>query len=230
MAHAASPGSLAVKTPTAGIILAAGESKRFGEPKQLLRLSGRFLIEWVLQAALESNLDLVVLVLGCEQDRIRNSLLKWTAHPKCVVRVNPDHRHGLSTSLKAGLASIEHDFPSAMFLLGDQPMVNAALIDLLLRRFAQSDKSICVPSHRGARGNPVLFASSHYPAILRLFGDTGARDLITAHPEQVLAVEIPDPIVFLDIDRREDVEKMVAVLESQLNVEKGRKKNPPDPL
>jgi hypothetical protein len=54
--------------------------------------------------------------------------------------------------------------------------------------------------------------------------------LITAHPEQVLAVEIPDPIVFLDIDRREDVEKMVAVLESQLNVEKGRKKNPPDPL
>jgi molybdenum cofactor cytidylyltransferase len=219
MAHAASPGNLSTKTPTAGIILAAGESKRFGEPKQLLRLGGRLLIEWVLQAALESNLDIVVLVLGCEQDRIRRGLLKWTVHPKCAVRVNPDYRDGLSTSLKAGLAGVAHDFPTAMFLLGDQPMVTTALIDLLLRRFAQSEKSICVPSHRGARGNPVLFASSHYPAILRLSGDTGARDLITAHPEQVLSVEIPDPLVFLDIDRREDAEGIAALLESRRSAE-----------
>jgi len=215
MADTPSSENLTVKTPTAGIILAAGESKRFGEPKQLLRLAGRFLLEWVLQAALESNLDQVVLVLGCEQVRIRNSLLKWAAHPKCAVRLNADYREGLSTSLKAGVAGIARDFPSVMFLLGDQPLVTAALIDLLLRRFAQSEKSICVPSHRGARGNPVLFASSHYPAILRLSGDTGARDLITAHPEQVLSVEIPDPLVFLDIDRREDAEKVVALLESR---------------
>lgn len=212
MTETVPPGCATVKTPTAGIILAAGESKRFGEPKQLLRLGGRFLIEWVLQAALDSNLDFIVLVLGCEQDRIRRSLLKWTAHPKCAVRVNPDYRYGLSTSLKAGIAGIQDDFPSAMFLLGDQPMVNAALIDLLLRRFAPSEKSICVPAHRGARGNPALFESSHYPAILRLSGDTGARDLITTHPEQVLSVEIPDPRVFLDVDRREDAERIARLL------------------
>jgi molybdenum cofactor cytidylyltransferase len=217
MTETVPPGCATVKTPTAGIILAAGESKRFGEPKQLLRLGGRRLMEWVLQAALESSLDIVVLVLGCEHDRIQRGLLKWTAHPKCTVLVNPHYREGLSTSLKAGLAGVAHDFPSAMFLLGDQPMVTAALIDLLLRRFAQSEKSICVPAHRGTRGNPVLFASSHYPAILRLSGDTGARDLITAHPEQVLAVEVPDPRIFLDIDRREDAEMVATVLESRLN-------------
>lgn len=220
MAHAESSRIISAKTPAAGIILAAGESKRFGEPKQLLRLAGRFLIEWVLQAALESSLDRVVLVLGCEQDRIRNSLLKWFAHPKCTVRLNPDYREGLSTSLKAGLASVAHDFPSAMFLLGDQPMVSAALIDLLLRRFAPSEKSICVPAHRGARGNPVLFAKPHYSAILNLSGDTGARDLIAAHPEQVLSVEVPDPLVFLDIDRREDAETISALLESRQPPEK----------
>lgn len=213
MTDTSTPADVSAKTPTAGIILAAGESKRFGEPKQLLRLGGRLLIEWVLQAALESGLDFVVLVLGCEQDRIRRSLLEWTAHPKCAVLVNPAYREGQSASLKAGVASIRHGFPSAMFLLGDQPLVNAALIDLLLQHFARSAKSICVPAHRGIRGNPVLFACSHYPAILNLSGDTGARDLITAHPEQVLSVEVPDPLVFLDVDRQEDAERVARLLE-----------------
>lgn len=212
MTETVPPGCATVKTPTAGIILAAGESKRFGEPKQLLRLDGRFLIERVLQAALESNLDFVVLVLGCEHDRIQRSLLKRTGHPKCAVLVNPDYRYGLSSSLKAGIARIQLDFPSAMFLLGDQPMVSAALINRLLQQFAQSEKSICVPAHRGTRGNPTLFGKPHYAAILNLTGDTGARDLITTHPEEVLTVDVPDPLVFLDIDRREDADRIAGLL------------------
>jgi molybdenum cofactor cytidylyltransferase len=204
-----------LKTPTAGILLAAGESTRFGEPKQLLTLSGRFLIEWALAAALGSNLDHVVLVLGCEHERIRRCLGSSTAHPKCEILVNPDYSSGQSTSLQAGLLRIRHDFPSTMFLLGDQPLVDAALINLLLQRYAVSEKPICVPTHRGTRGNPTLFASRFYPEILKLAGDKGARDIIAAHPDQVLAVKIPDPRVFLDIDRREDIEKIAALLESR---------------
>lgn len=204
-----------IKTPTAGILIAAGESTRFGEPKQLLTLSGRFLIEWALAAALGSNLDHVVLVLGCEHERIRRCLGSSTAHPKCEILVNPDYRSGQSTSLQAGLLRVRHDFPSAMFLLGDQPLVDAALINLLLQRHAVSEKPICVPTHRGTRGNPTLFANRFYPEILKLAGDKGARDIIAAHPDQVLAVKIPDPRVFLDIDRREDIEKIAALLESR---------------
>jgi molybdenum cofactor cytidylyltransferase len=203
------------KSPTAGIILAAGESKRFGEPKQLLRLAGRSLIEWVLAAALESDLDRVVLVLGCEHDRVRRSLPAWTGHPKCTILVNPDFRDGLSTSLRAGLARIRDDCPSAMFLLGDQPMVDAGLINLLLRQFARSDKSICAPVHSGTRGNPVLFGRAFYPAILRLRGDEGARGLIAAHPDRLLAVE-----VFLDVDRREDAGRVARLLPSRPPSEK----------
>jgi molybdenum cofactor cytidylyltransferase len=201
-----------LKTPTAGILLAAGESTRFGEPKQLFTLGGRFLIEWALAAALGSNLDHVLLVLGCEHERIRRCLGSSTAHPKCEILVNPDYRSGQSTSLQAGLLKIRHDFPSAMFLLGDQPLVDAALINLLLQHYAGSEKPICVPTHRGTRGNPTLFASPFYPEILNLTGDKGARDIISAHPDQVLAAEIPDPLVFRDIDRREDVEKIAARL------------------
>jgi len=204
-----------MKTPIAGILLAAGESTRFGKPKQLLTLSGRFLIEWALAAALGSHLDHVVLVLGCEHERIQRCLGSSTAHPKCEILVNPDYRSGQSTSLQAGLIRVRHDFPSAMFLLGDQPLVDAALINLLLERCAGSEKPICVPTHRGTRGNPTLFGSPFYPEILKLAGDKGARGIIAAHPDQVLAVEIPDPRVFLDIDRREDVEKIAALLESR---------------
>jgi molybdenum cofactor cytidylyltransferase len=209
-----------VKTPTAGIILAAGESKRFGAPKQLLKLGGRFLVAWVLEAALESDLDRVVLVLGCEHARIRRRLVAWTGHPKCEVVVNPAYRDGLSGSLKAGVARIQNDFSTAMFLLGDQPLVDAAVINLLLRRFAHSPKSICIPTHRGTRGNPTLFARSFYSAILNLAGDRGARDLIAAHPDQVLAVEVSDPMVFIDVDHRKDAETIARLMKSRQPSEK----------
>jgi len=220
MTHSLPPRRSRLKTPTAGIILAAGESTRFGEPKQLLRLGGRFLIEWVLAAALSSNLDHVLLVLGCEHERIRRCLRSTTAHAKCEIQVNPDYRRGQSTSLKAGILGIRHDFPSAMFLLGDQPLVDAAVINLLLARYHASPKAICVPTHRGTRGNPTLFGSSFYPELLKLAGDRGARDLIAGHPHQVLEVEIPDPLVFLDIDRREDVQPLARLLKSRQPSEK----------
>jgi molybdenum cofactor cytidylyltransferase len=209
-----------MKTPTAGIILAAGESTRFGEPKQLLRLCGRFLLEWTLTAALDSNLDHVALVLGCEHERIRRSLVSTTVHPKCEILVNPDYRSGQSTSLQTGIRRIRRDFLSVMFLLGDQPLVDAAFINFLLERWAASAKPICIPTHRGTRGNPALFGSAFYPALLKLAGDKGARDLIAGHPQQVLAVEITDPHVFLDVDRREDVKLIARLLKSRQPPEK----------
>jgi molybdenum cofactor cytidylyltransferase len=134
--------------------------------------------------------------------------------------VNPDFRSGQSTSLKTGILRIQHDFPSVMFLLGDQPLVDAAFINLLMKRFAASEKPICVPTHRGSRGNPTLFGSSFYPQLLGLTGDRGARDLIADHPHQVLAVEIPDARVFLDIDRAQDVEPIARLLKSRQPPEK----------
>jgi len=204
-----------MKTPTAGIILAAGESTRFGTPKQLLAVAGRFLIEWVLEAALGSNLDHIALVLGCEHERIRRSLGSAAAHPKCEIVVNRDYRSGQSTSLKAGLRRVRPGYSSVMFLLGDQPLIDSPLIDFLLARYRESEKEICVPTHCGRRGNPTLFGSAFYLELLKLSGDKGARDLISAHPDEVLTVEIAEPAPFHDIDRPEDVEKAALLLQSR---------------
>jgi molybdenum cofactor cytidylyltransferase len=202
------------KNPTAGIILAAGDSTRFGSCKQLLRLHGRLLCEWVLDAALGSRLERVVLVTGRDHDRVLLELGEKTGHARLEVVFNPEFQDGLSTSLKAGLLRAQDSYPSVMFLLADQPLVTAATLDLMLEQFYRSAQSICVPTLKGRRGNPVLFSRSLYSELLQITGDQGGRSVIAAHPDQLLTVEIGHPGFFFDIDTPDDFEKLRVALDS----------------
>ncbi|UCF91576.1 MAG: nucleotidyltransferase family protein [Desulfobacterales bacterium] len=197
-----------MRHPTAGIILAAGRATRFGRPKQLLKLRDKPLIEWVLDAALESDLARVILVLGYHGANIQQVLGTKIAHPRVQVVTNHRYQDGLSRSLQAGLRSAQNGFPSVMFLLGDQPLVDPATIDHLLARFWQSDKDICVPVYQGKRGTPTIIGQKFYPRILSLTGDIGARDLKNAHPDRILEVEVNNPLCFFDIDTPEDLAKL----------------------
>jgi len=193
---------------TAGIILAAGESKRFGRPKQLLRLKGRYLIEWVLDAALESDLSRIILVLGYAHQEIRQALGEKLRHAKLQLEVNPHYQKGQSHSLQVGLSRIENTFPAVMFLLADQPLVDAATINCLLDKFWSADKDIGVPTFHGKRGNPSIFSQKFYKHIMEIKGDIGARQIIKSHPERVLGIEIKNPLFFSDVDTPEDFEKI----------------------
>jgi molybdenum cofactor cytidylyltransferase len=179
--------------PTAGIILAAGESTRFGRSKQLLRLNDRCLIEWVLAAALNSKLSRIVLVLGYAHQKILYTLGEKLQHSKVSVEINLQFKKGQSHSLRAGLSKVKDDFPAVMFLLGDQPMLNTATINILLERFWTDDKDICVPIYRGKRKTPAIFSRRFYT--------------------QVLAVEMDNPICFFDIDTQQDFESLKKQLE-----------------
>lgn len=194
------------KKPTVGIILAAGESTRFGEPKQLLRLNNRYLIEWVLDAALGSRLKQILLVLGHEHQKILQALGTKAQHPRLQVVVNYQYKQGQSVSLQTGVLKIRDIFPSAMFLLGDQPLLESETIDYLLEQFWSSDKDICVPAHRGKRGNPTIFSQKFYDQLLKLKGDRGGRNIIECHPDRVLEVEIENIDCFFDVDTPKDFE------------------------
>lgn len=194
--------------PTAGIILAAGAATRFGQPKQLLRLKDKYLIERVLDAALNSRLGRVVLVLGYAHQKILQALGKKAQHSKLHIEVNPHYKKGQSHSLRVGLSAVRNDFPAVIFLLGDQPMLNSGTINTLLERFWSADKDICVPAYRGQRKNPVIFGRRFYGQLMDIKGDIGARQLIDDNPEQVLIVEIDDPLCFFDIDTPQDFENL----------------------
>jgi len=193
---------------TAGVILAAGMSQRFGQPKQLLTLKHKYLLGWVLDAALASRLDLVVLVVGHEHQNILRALGSATNHPRLRVVVNHRYQEGQSKSLQAGLSEIQTQYSSVMFLLGDQPMLKSATIDHMLDKFWHSEKDICVPIWKEKRGNPTIFGRAMYGNLMAIEGDIGARGVIRANPERVLSIEVDDPLCFVDIDSRQDFENL----------------------
>jgi molybdenum cofactor cytidylyltransferase len=196
----------------AGVILAAGQSRRFGRPKQLLKLKNKYLFEWVLDAALSSNLASVVLVLGYQNERVRRALGTKVRHPRLRVVANERYQEGLSRSLQIGLAEVQDASASVMFLLGDQPMVRPETINHLLECFSQSDKDMCVPIYRGKRGTPTIIGRKFYHQILNLQGDVGARNFIEAHHDLILEVEVNDPLCFFDIDTPGDLATLQSLL------------------
>jgi len=192
------------RNPIAGIILAAGASTRFGRPKQLLRLKDKYMLEWVLDAALGSRLDRIVLVLGDSHQRVLQALDQKLQNPKLSIEINPEFHKGQSHSVRAGLSKVKDDFAAVMFLLGDQPMINSATINFLLERYRAAGKDICVPTYRGKRKNPTIFGQRFYSQLMEISGDKGARELIDDNPHRVSTVEIEDPLCFFDIDTQKD--------------------------
>jgi len=198
--------------PTAGIVLAAGMSTRLGRPKQLVEVGGKTLLARVVAAALESELSEVVLVLGHEAGKVQAALGSLGCHEQLRIVVNERYEDGMAGSLQAGLMPVKEHYPAVMFLLGDQPLIDAGAINFLLSHFWSSDKDICVPVQGKRRGNPTCFSCRCYDQILGTRGDTGAREIIRRNPDDVLLVEIGNPSFFLDVDCAEDLEQLLELL------------------
>ena len=199
------------KKPTAGIILAAGQSLRFGQPKQLIQWRGKYFIQRMLDTALQSQLEQCILVLGFEHQKIIDALGELIQNQRIRVEINHDYRLGQSRSIKKGLIAVKDRFPSAMFLVADQPLIDAATIDLLLEQFWRSSRNICVPTCKGQRGNPAVFSQIFYENLLQLEGDIGARQIIAAHPSEVLSVAVDNPLCFFDVDTPQDLKELNAL-------------------
>ena len=196
------------KKQTAGVILAAGMSKRFGRPKQLAKLDNKFLLEWVLDSALASRLAHVVLVVGHEHPKIIQALGSKINQSRLQVVINDRYQQGQSGSLRVGLSNIQRTFESVMFILGDQPRLRPSTIDFLLKSFWNSEKNICVPVCRGIRGNPTIFSRTLYADLMMIEGDIGAREIIRTNQNQILYLELDDPLGFVDIDSQQDLENL----------------------
>ena len=170
-------------TGLAAVILAAGESRRFGSPKQVAQLNGRTLLEHVLARATGAGLDPIVAVVP-----------EWFAPPttsdKSPLWVrNPHPERGMSESLQLGFAALPPSVEAAVILLGDQPTLPASSIAAILAR--RGERPVIAGRNRGHATPPVLIERSHFGMVGEAIGDRGMRDLLNARPDWVTAVELP---------------------------------------
>lgn len=188
------------QSAVAAIVLAAGESRRFGQPKQLLPVGSKTMIQHVVDIALDSPVEQVIVVLGCRAAEIGASI---TDRPVQVV-VNREWKSGLSSSVQAGLSAVEPQVGAALFVLADQPGVTAEVIAKLIERYRKTGALIVVPTNRGRRGNPVLFGRSLFAELMEVRGDQGGRQLIVEHGDEVEEVEMGTEAILADIDTADD--------------------------
>lgn len=182
----------------AGLILAAGQSRRMGAVNKLLaEIDGAPMVAHVADAVLTSEARAVIVVTGHEREKLTQAL----AGRDVTFVHNPDYAEGLSTSLRRGLAALPADIDGVVICLGDMPNVTPDHLNRLIDAFdPPAGRSICVPTFGGKRGNPVLWGRQYFKEILEVAGDVGARHLIGTYDDQVHEVSVPDSGVLLDLD------------------------------
>jgi molybdenum cofactor cytidylyltransferase len=192
----------------AAVILAAGQSSRMGRHKLLLLLLGKPLLLHVVEAALAACVDEVVVVVGYQAAAVRSLL---AGYPVRLVE-NPDYQQGQSTSLRAGILALEPEVEAALFLLGDQPLVPATLLNRLIAVYRAEQRDVVVPTYAGQRGNPVLFSRALFPQLQAITGDQGGRSvLMTAQRDgRVATVAVDDTLINRDVDTWEEYQQLIA--------------------
>jgi molybdenum cofactor cytidylyltransferase len=194
------------------ILLAAGESNRMGQPKQLMPFDQSTIVERTIDNLLNSAVSETIVVLGYRDQDVRKTI----ADKPVKIAINPDYQQGMSASVIAGLKQVDKRAQAVLIALGDQPFVDSQTINTLVEAFIANNRGIIIPVYQGRRGNPVIFAIKYKDELWNLKGDIGGREIINHHPDDVLEVAVNCEGVLLDIDTAENYTSMI-----KLNPEKG---------
>ncbi len=198
--HPAPDGpALSVHSQTAGVILAAGGSRRLGQPKQLLAWEGKPFIRQIAENALQAGLRPLYVVVGEGYEEIEAIL---DGLPLTLVH-NPDWSSGQAASLRVGLRALPPGCDSVMFLLSDQPQVSPILLRRLIAQYENHRKPITAPLVQGQRGNPVLFSQETFADLSKISGDRGGRAVFSQF--EVDWLPWVDERALMDVDREGDL-------------------------
>jgi molybdenum cofactor cytidylyltransferase len=182
-----------------GIMLAAGQARRFGSQKLLAAMpkSGQSVIA-TTAANLLAGAGRVIAVTARDE-----RLMRVLDHAGCQIVINDHANEGMATSIVAGIRA-SMDASGWLIALGDMPYVEYATISKV-KTALEEGADIAVPRHRSQRGHPVGFSAKYRDQLLALTGDKGAKSIIDAHAQSIVWVGTTDPGVLVDIDTPEDL-------------------------
>ncbi|MES2466447.1 MAG: nucleotidyltransferase family protein [Verrucomicrobiota bacterium] len=188
------------------ILLAAGESSRFGSPKQLVKLGGETLLRRAARTALESGIGPVTVVLGAAAEPCRRAL----AGIEVNIVFNAQWKEGIASSIVAGVRNWwRHSLEGALILLADQPGVTAQHLRNLLASASASSNPVVASRYAGQLGVPAWFAHRKFQDLLRLEGARGAKEVILREPGTAW---IDWPEAAFDVDTPEDLTRVSLAL------------------
>lgn len=180
----------------AGILLAAGQSTRFGRQKLLEPWRGEALVRNAARALIDAGLRPLVVVVSDDP-----LLVDALAGLPLTTVENPHPENGISSSIAIGLRVLPETVDAALIAVGDQPYLTGQAIEQLVGAFTPG--RIVVPRFGDHRGNPPVFARRFFPELLALTGDHGGQRVITSHPDSVIEVALSKSLGD-DVDRPED--------------------------
>lgn len=183
------------------LILAAGSSSRMGKPKQLLEFEGGTLLSHIAKVVCQSNLHPIIVVLGANENSIRNSL---DASQLDIV-TNENWETGMASSIVKGILYIKEKYPNVdgvMIVVADQPYLNETQMHQLIDSHNKTGLPIAACSYAGSIGTPALFHESVFPELLALNGDIGAKKIIEKRMPNVATINFDKGVI--DIDTKED--------------------------
>jgi molybdenum cofactor cytidylyltransferase len=183
----------------AGIILAAGESRRMGRPKALLEFRGATFVDTLVET-LSPFCAPVVVVTGAHDREIRAGM-----RLRARVVFNPAYACGQLTSLQAGLRELPPEIDRVLFTLVDHPVVRESTVACLL----EPEAPFVIPRHNGRRGHPAVFAAALIPEILSLAPGEQVRTVRDRYAEQIMHLDVDDPGVVNDVDDPDAYRRLV---------------------
>ena len=183
------------------IMLAAGNSRRFGSNKLLHQIDGAPMYTHTLSQLAEAAelLDMELTVVT-QYDEIAVAARRAGAR----VLYNPHPEEGISSSLKIGLKA-NRTADACLFAVADQPWLSSGTVVRLVTLFMDSGKGLACVSADGKLGNPCIFSQKYYPELMELYGDIGGKHVITAHRNDTAVLELENVKELIDIDMRHSI-------------------------
>jgi molybdenum cofactor cytidylyltransferase len=185
------------------IILAAGESKRMGFPKMLLKFNGKTMIENVIDHVKESDSDGLLVVLGANREELIDLIIKHDVK-YCY---NENYKEGMLSSVQCGFKNLPSDIGAALVFQGDQPFIPPSVINGLIKAYRLSGQGIIIPVYKGKRGHPLLLDIKYANQISSLDPDEGLRSLTHIYSGDIHEFETDEPGILRDFDTYEDYKK-----------------------
>ncbi|GAB4544877.1 MAG: nucleotidyltransferase family protein [Pleurocapsa sp.] len=193
------------------IILAAGASRRMGQPKQLLSYKGQTLLSYVTNCAIASSCNPVIVILGANAEKIEPEI----AQLSITIIKNNNWNEGIASSISCGIKYLQKQDlnpDGVIFLTCDQPFISTEIIEELINNYYSTKQPIIASKYGKSLGIPALFSRALFSELTQLKGNRGAKKIINKYPDLVSVINFPQGII--DLDTPENYQQFISRIET----------------